>query len=130
MAEQSARVLRSSLSLEIGRGGAQGKALLARTDRHRNHVLLQPLAIPDAGVATGREYVNEILLGDYLQANVRIGGENAGTIAGSTSRAALTGTFSFSVPAGRSRRPCATSMAASTSLSAGVSRSSRRSPAS
>jgi hypothetical protein len=75
MAEQIARVLRSSASIEIGRGRAQGKTLLTRTDRHRNHVLLQPLAIADAGVATGREHVDETFLGDDLQANVWIGGE-------------------------------------------------------
>src|SRR5580692_1257441 len=33
MAEQVARVLRSASSIEIGRGGAQRKALLTRTDR-------------------------------------------------------------------------------------------------
>ena len=51
-------------------------------------------------------------------------------MAGSTSRAALTGTLSLSVPAGRSRKPFTTSSAASTSVSAGPSRSSRRAPAS
>ena len=51
---------------------------------------------------------------------------SGGTIAGSTSRAALTGTLSRSVPAGRSRKPFTTSSAASTSVNAGPSRSSRR----
>src|SRR5579859_2521594 len=51
-------------------------------------------------------------------------------MAGSTSRAALTGTFRRNVPMGRSRKRLTTSMAASTSLSAGVRRSSRRCPAS
>jgi hypothetical protein len=48
----------------------------------------------------------------------------------STSRAALTGTLRRSEPAGLSRKPFTTSMAASTSVNAGPSRSSRRSPAS
>lgn len=51
-------------------------------------------------------------------------------IDGSTSRAALVGTLSLSVPTGRSRNVFTTSSAACTSLSAGVSRASRRSPAS
>src|SRR5258705_8832937 len=51
-------------------------------------------------------------------------------MAGSTSRAALTGTLSLSVPAGRSRKRFTTSRAASTSASAGPSRSSKRAPAS
>src|SRR6185312_5565879 len=54
----------------------------------------------------------------------------AGTMPGSTSREALTGTLSFSVPAGRSRKVLTTSSAASTSDSAGPSRSRRRRPAS
>jgi hypothetical protein len=52
-----------------------------------------------------------------------------GTIVGSTSRAALTGTLSRSVPAGLSRKPFTTSSAASTSVKAGPSRSSSRWPA-
>src|SRR6185312_13673929 len=55
---------------------------------------------------------------------------NGGTISGSTSRAALTGTLSLSVPAGRSRKPFTASRAASTSDNAGPSRSSSPLPAS
>ena len=49
---------------------------------------------------------------------------------GSTSRAALTGTLSRSVPAGRSRKPFTTSSAASTSLSAGPAAPAGARPAS
>src|SRR3984957_8984043 len=49
---------------------------------------------------------------------------------GSTSRAALTGTLRRNNPAGRSRKPFTTSMAASTSVNAGPSRCSRCVPAS
>ena len=49
---------------------------------------------------------------------------------GSTSRAALTGTLRRNNPAGLSRKPFTTSMAASTSVRAGPSRCSSRVPAS
>ena len=75
MAEQIARVLRPAMAIEIGRGGAEWQSAAARADRHRDHVLLQPLVVADAGVATGREHVDETVLGDHLQADVRIGGE-------------------------------------------------------
>ena len=75
MAEQVARMLRPAVAVEIGRGGGGGEALDARADRHRDHVLLQPLVVADAGVAAGREHVDEAVLGDDLQPDVGIGGE-------------------------------------------------------
>ncbi len=41
--EQLARVLRPAMAIEIGGRGGGGEALDARPDRHRDHVLLQPL---------------------------------------------------------------------------------------
>ena len=120
-------MLRPAAAVEIGRRGGGGEALHARADRHRDHVLLQPLVVADAGIAAGRQHVDEAVLGDHLQPDVRDRRRGtAARCAGSTSRAALTGTLSRSVPAGRSRKPLTTSSAASTSLSAGPSRSSRR----
>ena len=75
MAEQLARMFRPAVAIEVGRRGGGGEALDARPDRHRDHVLLQPLVVADAGVATGREHIDEALLGDHLQPDVGIGGE-------------------------------------------------------
>src|SRR6185437_6373031 len=43
-----------------------------RPDRHRDHVLVEPLLVADAGVATGGEDIDEALLGDDLDDNARI----------------------------------------------------------
>lgn len=75
MAEQVARVFRPPTSIEVGWGGAEGKTLVARPDRYRNDVLLQPLATADAGIACCREHIDETFLGDHLEANIRIGSE-------------------------------------------------------
>jgi len=37
--------------------------------------LLQQLVVADAGVAAGGEHVDEAVLGDYLQPDVGIGGQ-------------------------------------------------------
>jgi hypothetical protein len=55
---------------------------------------------------------------------------NPGTMPGNTRRAAMIGTFSRSVPVGRSRKRLTTSREASTSTSAGPNRSNNRAPAS
>ena len=65
--EQFARVLWSAVAIEIGRRAAAQNAA-ARPDRHRDHVLLQPLVVADAGVATARQHVDETLLDDHLHA--------------------------------------------------------------
>ena len=75
VAEQLARMLRPAVAIEIGGRGGGGEALHARADRHRDHVLLEPLVVADAGVAAGREHVDEAVLGDHLQPDVGIGGE-------------------------------------------------------
>ncbi len=75
MAEQVARVLRPAMAIKVGRAGGGGKALQARSDRHRDHVLLQPLVVADACVASGGQHINEALLGDHLQPDLGIGGE-------------------------------------------------------
>ena len=75
MAEQVARMFGPAAAIEVGRGRGGGEALDARADRHRDHVLLQPLVVADAGVAAGRQHVDEAVLGDHLQPDVGIGGE-------------------------------------------------------
>lgn len=55
---------------------------------------------------------------------------NAGRILGSTRRAALTGTFSRSVPVGVSRKALTTSLAFSSSSKAGAMRANNALPAS
>ncbi len=44
----------------------------ARADRHRDHVLFQPLVIADAGIAACGNNIDEILLGDDFEADIRI----------------------------------------------------------
>ena len=117
-------------AIEIGRSGGGGEALDARPDRHRDHVLLQPLVVADAGVAAGRQHVDEAVLDDHLQPDVRIGGEEGRHDRGQHEPRRADRHVEPSVPAGRSRKPLTTSSAASTSPSAGPSRSSRRAPAS
>ena len=73
--EQVARMLGPAARIEIGGRGGGGEALDARPDRHGDHVLLQPLVVADAGVAAGRQHVDETVLGDHLQPDVGIGGE-------------------------------------------------------
>ena len=75
MVEQVARMLGSAARIEIGRRRGGGEALHARPDRHGDHVLLQPLVVADAGVAAGRQHVDEAVLDDDLQPDVGIGRE-------------------------------------------------------
>ena len=75
MVEQIARMCRAAAPVEIGRRGGGREALLARADRNGDHVLLEPLVVADAGVAAGRQHVDETVLGDHLEADVGIGGE-------------------------------------------------------
>src|SRR5262245_24714575 len=48
--EQLARVRRPAATVEVSRSGGARKALNARTDRHRDHVLLEDLVIANSGV--------------------------------------------------------------------------------
>ncbi len=68
-------MLRAAAPVEVGRRGRGREALHARPDRHRDHVLLQPLVVADAGVAAGGQHVDEAVLRDDLQPDVGIGGE-------------------------------------------------------
>ena len=131
MVEQVARVLRPAARGEIGRRGGGGETLLARPDRHGDHVALQPLVVADAGVEAGGEHVDEGVLGRDLQHDAgMLAAGSALTSGGSTMRATTVGTLRRSVPTGLSRKLLTASSAAPTSPSAGVSRSSRRWPAS
>ena len=68
-------MLGSAAAIEIGGRCGGREALDARSDRHGDHVLLQPLVVADAGVAAGREHVDETVLGDHFEPDVGIGGE-------------------------------------------------------
>ena len=63
------------MAIEIGGAGGGREALHARADRHGDHVLLEPLVVADAGIAAGRQHVDEAVLGDHLQPDVGIGRE-------------------------------------------------------
>ena len=71
--EQVARMRGPAMRREIVRRGGGREALDARTDRHRDHVLLEPLVVADAGVAAAGEHVDETVLDDHLQPDLRIG---------------------------------------------------------
>ena len=60
-------------AIEIGGGGGRRETLLARADRHGDHVLFEPLVIADAGVAAGRKHIDETVLGDHFQPDFGIG---------------------------------------------------------
>ncbi len=72
--QQLARMLGRAVHRQIGGRGACGEALPPRADRHRDHVLLQPLAIAHPGIETGREHIDEGVLRRHLQrdAGVRL----------------------------------------------------------
>jgi hypothetical protein len=75
MLEQVAGMLRPAMFVEVG-GSRRGRvALHSRTDRHGNHVLLEPLVVADARVKTGREDINEIFFGNHFHPDLRIGPE-------------------------------------------------------
>src|SRR5580765_8940744 len=48
--EELARMLGTTVAIEVGRSRSSRTALRARTDRHRDHVLLQSLVITDSSV--------------------------------------------------------------------------------
>ena len=75
VAEQVARVPRPAATIEIGGRSRGREALDARPDRHRDHVLFQPFVVADARVAPGRQHIDEAVLGDDLQADLGIGGQ-------------------------------------------------------
>ena len=58
--EQVARMLRPSMRTEVSGRRANGEALHARTDRHRDHVLLEALVVADAGIEACRQHVDEV----------------------------------------------------------------------
>ena len=75
MIEQVARMPRLPVRGKISGRGGRGEALRARADRYRDHVLLQPLAVADAGVAAGGEHIDEAVIGDHFETDVGIGRE-------------------------------------------------------
>src|SRR6185437_5554878 len=71
MAQEVARMTRPATAIEIVRRGGSRKALHPRADGHGDHFLLEPLAIADSGIASGREDIDEALLGNDLQPDLR-----------------------------------------------------------
>ena len=59
--------------IEITGRRGRGEALDARTDRDRDHVLLEPLFVADPGIAARGQHIDETALDDDLQPDVRIG---------------------------------------------------------
>ena len=78
MIEQVAGMLGPAPRIEISGRCGGGEALAARADRHRDHVLFEPLVIADAGVAACREDVDEAVLGGDFEDDVGIRRQEAG----------------------------------------------------
>jgi len=89
--------------------------------------LARALIIADPGIATRGQYMTKPFLDDDLQPDVRICSETTHDRWQHQTRN-VPGTLSLSVPIGRSRKAFTMSIAASTSSSAGLSRSRRRHP--
>src|SRR5580693_1144886 len=118
-----------AVAIEIA-GRCRGcEALDAGSDRNRDHVLLQPLVIADAGVAPRRQQVDEVVLGNDLEPDFGICGEEARHDRGQHQPRRA----DRDIEPQRARWPVAKavhqSSAASTSVKAGPSRSSSRWPA-
>jgi hypothetical protein len=61
-----------TIAVEVSGRSRGRKTLDTRTDRHRDHILSQPLAIPNAGITTSGEHIDEALLSEYFHLDVRI----------------------------------------------------------
>ena len=68
---------RPAADVEIGRRCDDGEALHARADRHRDHVLFQPLVVADARVEAGRQHIDEAVLGGHFELDARMSGEKS-----------------------------------------------------
>ena len=77
MVEQVTRMARAAVAIKIDGRRGDGHALDTRSDRHRDHVLLQPLVVADAGIAARGEHIDEAVLRDDLQPDVWVEGEEA-----------------------------------------------------
>jgi len=75
VAEQVAGVLGPAVAGKVSGRRGGGEALDTGPDRDRDHILFQSLAVTDAGIATGGEHVDEAVLGDHLQPDFGISGE-------------------------------------------------------
>src|SRR5258706_6473182 len=66
VAEQVLRVFGPAMRCQIAGRGRRRVALDSRADRHRDHILLQPLVIADAGVEARGQHVDEAVFGGDL----------------------------------------------------------------
>src|SRR5712671_2704724 len=68
-------MLRPAIAVEVSGRSRGCETLDTGTDRHCDHVLFQPLAIPNARITAGGEHVDEALLTDHFHSDVRISRE-------------------------------------------------------
>lgn len=71
--QQLARMRGHAAPRQVGRRARHREALRARADRDGDHVLLQPLAIADAGVAATGDDIDKIVIDHQLDPDLRIG---------------------------------------------------------
>ncbi len=68
-------MLRPAAPIKVAWGSSSRIALDAGPDRDRDHVLLQPLLIADAGIAAGGKQIDKTLVRDDLDADIGIDGQ-------------------------------------------------------
>src|SRR5260370_4641575 len=72
MAQQILWVIGPAMGRQIAGRGRGRVALDSRADRHRDHVLLQPLLVADAGVEACGQHIDEAVLGADLDGYPRL----------------------------------------------------------
>ena len=70
--EQVSRMGGPSSTIEIGGCGSKDETLPAGSDRHCDHVLFQAIIVSDPGIRTGGEHVDETVLCDDLDVDLRV----------------------------------------------------------
>src|SRR4051812_5792422 len=57
----------TTVTIEISRRCSGRETLNARTDRYRNHVLIQTLVIANAGITSSGEYIDKTIVDEDFQ---------------------------------------------------------------
>ncbi|MDA9452919.1 hypothetical protein XI04_04755 [Bradyrhizobium sp. CCBAU 11430] len=73
--DKLARMIGPAVAIQVIWRGSGCKALNARTDWNRHHVLLQTLVVSDASITTSGQNVDKVILRNHFQPDVRISGE-------------------------------------------------------